>query len=670
MRLTEPVTLGPHTAPSRVVFGPHETNLARRRAISDRHVAYYARRAAGGAGIVVTETASVHPSDHPYERAPLAADCGPGWADVAAACAPHGTLVVASLGHAGSQGSSAYHQSVLWAPSRVADVVSREMPMELEEPQLAELRDGFAAAARLAADSGLAGVEIDAGQHSLLRQFLSGLTNQRQDTYGTDRLLLLCQVLDAVRAAVGPDRLVGLRLSCDELAPWAGITPEQATGFVPRLVPLVDYLTVVRGSAMSVSATRPDFHTPPGFNTELASAVRAAAGGAVPVVLQGSVTDPAEAQRALDGAAADLVEMTRAQIADPDLVALVRAARPERVRPCVLCNQKCRVRDNRNPVVSCALDPRSGHETEDPPEFPRRRVPGIAAGHGKDAPGRPTDVPPGTSTCAAVLVVGGGPAGLEAARTLAGHGERVELVERSPRLGGLLRGAGARWAPLLDWLEAEVRRLGVTVRTSCELRAADLTGRRVVLATGSRPGPREHTVDGGIDGIDGVGGIVLEAADVLSAAVSPPSPGPVVVHDPVGDTTGVALAEQLAAQGRDVTLVTPDQVAGTALALTGDLADAHARLQRAGVTLLRRTVLRGVTADAALVEHTLTGEQHKVPCAAVVHCGHRLPAPLPDAPADAVSAGDCVAPRTVHEALLEGRRAALAVCGGERGAVR
>lgn len=638
MRLTEPVALGPRTAPSRVVFGPHETNLARHRALSDRHVAYYARRAAGGAGLLVTETASVHPSDWPYERAPLAADCGPGWAATKAACAPYGTLVVASLGHSGSQGSSAYHQSALWAPSRVPDVASRELPMELEEPELAALRDGFGAAARLAAGSGLDGVEVEAGQYSLLRQFLSGLTNLRQDGYGTDRPRLLREVLHTVREAVGEDRIVGLRLCCDELAPWAGITPQHAEDLARELAPLLDYLVVVRGSAMSTAATRPDFHTPPGFNGEVCSAVRTAVGGAVPVVLQGSVTDPAHAQRALDDAVADLVEMTRAQIADPELVGLVRSGHPERVRPCVLCNQKCRVRDNRNPVVSCAVEPRSGHETEDAPDSPVGREPVSVAAAEQEA---------------AVLVVGGGPAGLEAARVLAVNGRRVELVEREERLGGILRVAGERWAPLLDWLESEVRRLGVTVRTATAVGPGDLAGRRVVLATGSRPGPRRYDVDGGT---------VLEAADLL-AGRAPLLGGPVLVDDPVGDATAVALAERLAAEGRAVTLVTADQVAGTQLALTGDLADAHARLVRAGVTLLRRTVLRAASRDFALVEDVFTGEQHKVECAAVVHCGHRLPDASLAAPDGALPAGDRVAPRTVHEALLEGRRAALAMCG-------
>src|ERR1700751_1905559 len=99
------------------MFGPHETNLGRRRAISERHVAYYGRRAAGGCGVIVTEIASFHPLDWPYERAQLATECAAGWAEVVAACAPHGTVVLAGLGHSGLQGSSAYSQRELWGPS-------------------------------------------------------------------------------------------------------------------------------------------------------------------------------------------------------------------------------------------------------------------------------------------------------------------------------------------------------------------------------------------------------------------------------------------------------------------------------------------------------------------------------------------------------------------------
>lgn len=690
-RLAGPVTLAGRTAPSRVIFGPHETNLGRGRALSPRHTAYYQRRAAGGTGLVITETASVHESDWPYERAPLAAACPDGWREIAAACRPHGTLVLAGLGHTGLQGSSAYSQQVLWGPSGFTDAVSRETPMIMEEPEIAALVAGFAAAAAAAAGAGLDGVELDAGPGALLRQFHSGLTSQRTDRYGTDRLTLTREVLAAVRAAIGPGRILALRLSCDELAPWAGVTPEQAADQAAALAPDLDLLTVVRGGPYSASAYRPDAHTPPMFNQDLAAAIRAAVAGAVPVAVQGSVVDPAAAQAALDAGAADLAEMTRAQIADADLVAKLRTGAPDRIRPCILCNQTCRVRDNRNPIITCISDPRTGHETTDPPPAadalpgPGAADPAPPAADALPASGAADPAPPARSPLPIhirngifrsgepgteesepagppeVLVAGGGPAGLEAARVAAGAGLTVRLAERSAALGGTLRAtatgpARQRMAALADWLESEARGLGVRFDLETEVTADDLdaavaAGTQVILATGSRPVARFDPA------------VSTDALAVLSGAAVLPE-GPVVVHDPVGGPVGVAAAELLAAVGRQVSLVTQDPVAGTLLSLTGDLADANVRLQRAGVTRELRSLLREVGGGTALLEDVWTGAQRRVGCAVLVDCGHRLPGEAlylarPGTP----RAGDCVAPRTVAEAIREGRCLGLAAAG-------
>jgi 2,4-dienoyl-CoA reductase (NADPH2) len=776
-RLLDPVTLAGRTAPSRVIFGPHETNLGQGRALSARHTAYYQRRAAGGAGLIITETASVHESDWPYERAPLAAACAGGWREIAAACRPYGALVLAGLGHTGLQGSSAYSQGVLWGPSGFTDAVSRETPMIMEEPEIAALVAGFAAAAATAAGAGLDGVELDAGPGALLRQFHSGLTSQRTDRYGTDRLTLTREVLAAVRAAIGPGRILALRLSCDELAPWAGVTPEQAADQAAALAADLDLLTVVRGGPYSASAYRPDAHTPPMFNQDLAAAIRAAVAGAVPVALQGSVVDAGAAQAALDAGAADLAEMTRAQIADAGLVAKLRAGTPDRIRPCILCNQTCRVRDNRNPVITCVADPRSGHETTDPPPAADAVAPnpaqsaspahpvtlsgaeasvpesGAVGGVGEargvggargvsEAGGLTAEGAGGREAAPEVLVVGGGPAGLEAARVAAGAGLAVRLAERSPVAGGTLRAAAAgpareRMALLADWLEAEARRLGVQIDlgtevTEDDLGAAAAAGTRVILATGSRPvarfdpavsvdalavlsgavrptgataqsavlgaappdpatrppapageaarhadlttsagdlvgesgaiGPAHATgqpgneTAGTADRLDGPAGEAADPADPDAGRIVLPD-GPVLVYDPVGGPIGVAVAELLAAAGRQVSLVTQDPVAGTLLSLTGDLADANVRLQRAGVTRELRSLLREVPGDGtALLEDVWTGAQRRIACAVLVDCGHRLPSETlylarPGTP----RAGDCVAPRTVAEAIREGR---------------
>ncbi|MEN9823937.1 MAG: hypothetical protein RLZ04_2363 [Actinomycetota bacterium] len=629
--LLTPLPIGVHQARNRVLFGPHVTNLGDdQRRFTDAHVAYYERRAAGGAGIIVTEGASVHPLDWPYERAPLAERCGDGWRRISDACHAHGALVLASLDHAGGQGTSAFSQRELWAPSRVPEVNSREVPKWMEADDIAAVVEGFAEAAALAIASGCDGVEINAGQHSLVRQFMSGLTNHRGDEWGTDRLHFVRQVLHAVRLAVGSEAIVSLRLCCDELAPWAGITPEMAPGIASSLVhDGVDMVVVVRGSIYSAEKTRPDFHEQPGFNISTCQAVYEALPHTV-VVLQGSL-DADTAAWALAEEKCDAVEITRGLIADPDLVAKVADGRSSEVRPCTRCNQACQVRDNRNPIVSCTVEPSSGHELDDP---------------AWTAPTtRPRDV----------LVVGGGVAGMEAARVAAVCGHRVRLRESSPTLGGVA--ALTHMKPFADWLAVELDRAGVTVELGADSIPDPRPNEVVVQATGGRPGVTEYALVDGATAIECVAAwrsVITGDGDASTAERL--ASGPVVLFDPIGGPIAVAMAEAL---GDRAVLVTQDQIAGNELSRTGDLAPANVRLAQRGVRVERRSLLREVHPGHVVLQDRFSGERREVACGAVVDCGFRLPTePIPGAVAQA---GDCVAPRTVLEAVLEGRRAALTI---------
>jgi 2,4-dienoyl-CoA reductase (NADPH2) len=370
-------------------------------------------------------------------------------------------------------------------------------------------------------------------------------------------------------------------------------------------------------------------------------------------VAQGSLVDVALAEELVASGEADLVEMTRAQIADPALGSKVAAGAADRVRPCVLCNQACQVRDVRNPVVTCIGEPRSGHETTDPlidPPFASgvAKIPARQKSH--------------------VLVVGGGPAGLECARVAAAAGNEVTLVERDQILGGMVRVAARapgreRLAALVDWLESECRRSGVRIETGHEVTLEEIDGHEgpIVHCTGSRPGRRSFEV--------AAGAAIATAAEVLSAErqVAEPPPSPVVVWDPIGGPIGVGVAELLATHGATVSIVTPDHVVGAHLARTGDIGPANARLQQRGVELVRRSAIVRVDPLGVTVENRYSGARSLIEAVLLVDAGFLLPEDNLWRASGGCQprAGDAVAPRTIHEAVLEGRRVALALGVGD-----
>jgi mycofactocin system FadH/OYE family oxidoreductase 2 len=643
--LFAPLSLGRKTMPNRFVFAAHQTNFATHHRFTPRHAAYYGARAAGGAGLIVLEGSTVHPSDQPYEYTVFGYDSAvvDGYRQMAEVIHGRGALVLAHLTHGGMQGSSHYSQRPLWAPSRVPEVNSREMPKEMEPEDIQATIDGFTLAARHAVNGELDGVEINAGQDSLIRQFLSPLTNSRGDEYGgslDNRLRFARTIIQAVRDEVGSDLTVGLRLCGDEHAPWAGLKPEDAAEIAGFLAAdgLIDFISVTSGSIFSSHLTRPGLYMPPGFAVVLAETIKAAV--SLPVFAQGSIVDPAMAADLVGDRKADAVEMTRALIADPELPRKLREGRPQDIRPALLSNQDNIVGQVQNPRLSCVNNPAAGYEGK--PEF-----------------ASPAPAP----VSHRVMVIGGGPAGMEAARVAALRGHRVTLYEQQHRLGGALRLAAAapgreRLALAVDWLENQIRRLEITIETGVEItpeRVRAEAPEAVIVAVGGFPGEHHPEIEFRETAS------VVNPRMVLSGEV-PDRPGKAVVLDAIGDVVGMGVVEWLTEHGWQVEVVTADMFVGQRLTASLELTPWNQRASARGIVFRPQLDVERVTARTVIArDHFDRREVRVEDVDLVVNVSHEHPNEglyfaLRQAGQRVFRAGDCVAPRYLSHAILEGHR--------------
>ncbi|GAA1158753.1 2,4-dienoyl-CoA reductase (NADPH2) [Kitasatospora gansuensis] len=646
--LFTPLRVGPLTLANRVVFSAHLTNYAEDGLPSEQHAAYYAARAAGGAGMIITEEHSTHPTDWPYEKLihGFHAEAIEGYRRITEAVHAHGVPILAQLNHNGGQASSMYSRLPVWAPSAVPDPLFREVPKAIDAAEIAEVVAGYATVAANCVAGGFDGVELQCSHSSIVRGFLSPATNLRTDGYGgplTHRARLLLELVAAVRAAIGPDRALGVRLCGDELIK-GGITLDEAVE-VARMVEAtgqVDYINTSIGVATStLYLIEASMAVPAGYALFISNAIRRAV--SLPVIGVGRIKDPAQAERALAEGHCDLVGVVRGQIADPDFLAKARAGHASDIRSCLSCNQECVGRMGLNRWLGCIENPRAGREAV-PLPMPGRR-------------GR------------RVLVVGGGPAGLQAAASAARRGHRVTLYERGPATGGQVAEAAtvpvrAEFLDVVRNLAAECRRLDVEIRTGQEATVASLAAEQpnvVVLATGARPQP-PHWAAGLAR--------VVDVRDVLTGRAAPA--GEVLVVDELGFHQATSVAELLADRGCRVRISTPGMVVGQDLGVTLDLETFTVRAEAKGirqttdeVVLSAGTAPDGERVELQILTHT-TGAMATAQVDWVVCVVHQAPQDelwqaLRDAPFEVHRIGDCLAPRRAHAAVIEGHRVGSAL---------